>query len=141
MRSVCDSRQWAAIDGIDPTFKEKKTNLYMGLMTDGINPFGNQSSKHSMWPVLLVIYNLPPWLLSKNFFISLTLLISGAKAPTGENIDVDLGPLIKDLLNLWEGRPAVDASMPVGSMISYFGPSSSGPSTTSQPMDSSLVSK
>lgn len=115
MRSVCDSRQWAAVDGIDPTFKEKDTNLYMGLVTDGINPFGNQSSKHSMWPVLLLMYNLPPWLVSKKFFISLTLLIPGAKAPTSDNIDVYLGPLIKDLQKLWEGCPALDSSMPEGS--------------------------
>ena len=53
--------------------------------------------------------------MSKKFFISLTLLIPGPQAPTGDNIDIYLGPLRKDLLKLWEGRPAVDASVPEGS--------------------------
>ena len=49
--------------------------------------------------------------MSKKFFISLTLLIPGIKATIGDNIDVYLGPLIKDLLKLWDGRPTMDASM------------------------------
>jgi hypothetical protein len=79
-----------------------------------VNPFGNQSSKYFMWPVLLLLYNLPSWLLTNFFFISLVLLIPGEKAPTGEKMDVFLMPLIKDLLKLWEGVPAFDASKPAG---------------------------
>ena len=59
------------------------------------------------------MYNLPPWLLTKKFFISLAALIPGPKSPTAENIDVFLAPVIRDLLKLWEGVPAVDMSRPV----------------------------
>ena len=100
--------QWAAIDVIDPTFKDKEKNMYLGLVSDGINPFGNQSSKYSMWPVLLMIYNLPPWLVTKKFFISLTVLIPGDKSPTGQSFDVFIAPLVRDLLRLWEGVPALE---------------------------------
>jgi hypothetical protein len=29
------------------------------LSTDGVNPFGERSSTHSTWSVILTIYNLP----------------------------------------------------------------------------------
>ena len=111
MRSVVDSQQWAAVDNIDPMFKDEERNLFMGMVVDGVNPFGNQSSKYSMWPALLVLYNLPPWLVTKKFFISLALLILGEKAPNGEAFDVFVTPLVRDLLTLWRGVPTVDASM------------------------------
>jgi hypothetical protein len=33
------------------------------LSIDGMNPFAERRSKHSPWPVILTIYNLPPWLM------------------------------------------------------------------------------
>jgi hypothetical protein len=33
------------------------------LSTEGMNPFAKWSSKHSTWPMILTIYNLPPWLM------------------------------------------------------------------------------
>jgi len=41
MRLVVDNPQWAAVDQIDFTFKEEKNNLYLGMVADGVNPFGN----------------------------------------------------------------------------------------------------
>ena len=103
MRSVVDSPHWATVGEIDPVFKREDRNLYLGLVADGVNPYRNQSTNYSMWPVLLVIYNLPPWLVTKFFFVSLSLLISGENAPSGEAFDVYLGPLVRDLLQLWTG--------------------------------------
>ncbi|KAI4313334.1 hypothetical protein L6164_026320 [Bauhinia variegata] len=31
----------------------------------GTNPYGNLSNDHSAWPILLVMYNLSPWLCMK----------------------------------------------------------------------------
>jgi hypothetical protein len=42
----------------DPAFKDVDCNLYMGLVAYGVNPFGNQSSKYSMWPILILLNNL-----------------------------------------------------------------------------------
>ena len=64
-----------------------------------MNPFSEQSSGHSTWPVTLCIYNLPPWLCMKWKFIMMPLLIPGPKQP-GNDIDVYLKPLIEDLLLL-----------------------------------------
>ena len=42
------------------------------------------------------------------------MLILGPKSPTVENIDVFLRPLVNDLLELWNGVPAIDMSKPIG---------------------------
>ena len=98
---VADSPQWKHIDDTYPTFGREARNLRLGLCTDGVNPFGNMTSQHSTWPVLMVIYNLPPWLCMKRKYIMLSLLISGPKQP-GNDIDVYLAPLIEDLKKLWD---------------------------------------
>ena len=85
-----------------PKIKEDAISLHLSLLTDGINPHSSLSSNYSCWLVILVIYNLPPWLCMKRGFIMLTLLISGPKQP-GNNIGVYLTLLIDDLKNLWDG--------------------------------------
>jgi hypothetical protein len=66
-----------------------------------MNPFAERSSKHSTWPVILTIYNLPPWLMQKRKYILLTILISGPTQP-GVDMDVFLEPLMEDMKILWE---------------------------------------
>ncbi|XP_022002359.1 uncharacterized protein LOC110899776 [Helianthus annuus] len=100
LRHVADSPQWRNIDNMFPEFGNETRNIRFGLSSDGFNPFGNMSSRHSTWPVLLCIYNLPPWLCMKRKYIMMSLLIQGPKQP-GNNIDVYLSPLIDDLKTLW----------------------------------------
>ncbi|KAD6796350.1 hypothetical protein E3N88_07246 [Mikania micrantha] len=106
LRHVADSPQWRNIDHKYPNFGEEIRNIRFGLSSDGINPFGNMSSRHSTWPVLLCIYNLPPWLCMKRKYIMMTLLIQGPKQP-GNDIDVYLAPLIDDLKTLWDSGVVV----------------------------------
>ena len=73
-----------------------------------MNPYGNMSTSHSMWPVLLSIMNLPPWLCNKRKYIMLSTLVSGLKQP-GDRIDVFLQPLVEDLQVLWDGVEVRDA--------------------------------
>ncbi|XP_031116564.1 uncharacterized protein LOC116020223 [Ipomoea triloba] len=109
LRHPADSRQWTTFDNAFPEFGHEPRNLRLGLCTDGMNPHGNLSSKHSSWPVMLVIYNLPPWLCMKRKYILLCLMISRPKQP-GNDIDVFLAPLIEDLKSLWdEGALVFDA--------------------------------
>lgn len=100
-RHVADSPQWRNIDNIYKEFGAEIRNLRFGLSSDGINPFGSLSSRHSTWPVLLCVYNLPPWLCMKRKYIMMSLLIQGPKQP-GNDIDVYLAPLIDDLKTLWD---------------------------------------
>ena len=114
MRSVADSPQWKTIDENEPEFAAVHTNLRLGLVGDGIIPYRNNAIKHSTWVLLITVYNLPPWLLTKKFFMSLALLIPGPKSPTAENIDVFLAPIVRDLQKLWVGVPAINMAMPEG---------------------------
>ncbi|XP_022007680.1 uncharacterized protein LOC110906932 [Helianthus annuus] len=101
LRHVADSPQWRNINRKYPEFGNEVRNIRFGLSSDGFNPFGNASSGHSTWPVLLCIYNLPPWFCMKRKYIMMSLLIQGPKQP-GNNIDVYMSPLIDDLKTLWE---------------------------------------
>nr|XP_004492197.1 uncharacterized protein LOC101504131 [Cicer arietinum] len=107
LRHPADSLQWKKIDDLYPKFGSEPRNLRLGLATDGMNPYGNLSSNNSSWLVLLVIYNLPPWICMKRKYIMLSMMISGPKQP-GNNIDVYLSPLIEDLRMLWEGVDVFD---------------------------------
>ncbi|XP_078156588.1 uncharacterized protein LOC144552481 [Carex rostrata] len=101
LRHPADSPQWRNIDRkFKKKFGDEPRNLRLGFSSDGVNPFGNMSSQHSTWPVLLCIYNIPPWLTMKRKYIMMSLLISGPKQP-GNDIDVYLAPLIEDLKKLW----------------------------------------
>lgn len=72
-----DAGQWQALDIAFPRFGGDARNIRLGMSTDGLNPFGNQSSTHSTWPVFVWPYNLPPWLCTKQRYIHLSILIQG----------------------------------------------------------------
>ena len=101
LRHPADSSEWRKIDIKFPDFGDEPRNIRLGLCTDGMNPYGSMSSRHSTWPVFLCIYNLPPWLCMKKKYLMMPLLISGPKQP-GNDIDVFLAPLIEELQRLWK---------------------------------------
>ncbi|XP_050387117.1 uncharacterized protein LOC126803351 [Argentina anserina] len=108
MRHPADSPAWKEVDKLYPSFASDFRNVRLGLASDGFNPFGHLSTSHSTWPVVLTVYNLPPWLCMKKPYIILSLLIPGPKAP-GMDIDVYLAPLIDELKTLWDvGVPTFD---------------------------------
>ena len=111
MSHPADSIAWKDFDAAYPTFAHEPRNVRLGLAADGFNPFGDRNNPYSIWPVILVPYNLPPWKYMKEFFFMLTLLIPGPKQP-GNDIDVYLEPLIDELKSLWEdGIQTYDASV------------------------------
>ncbi|CAL2277834.1 unnamed protein product [Prunus armeniaca] len=102
MSHPADSPSWKLVDDKWLEFGKEPRNLRLALSSDGFNPHSSLSSRYSCWPVILVTYNLPPWLCMKRKFMILTLLIFGPKQP-GNDIDVYLEPLIDDLKSLWDG--------------------------------------
>lgn len=110
MRHPADSPAWKNFDHLHSHFSSEPRNVRLGLASDGFNPFRTMSIAHSTWPVVLVPYNLPPWLCMKQSFFILSLLIEGPAAP-GNNIDIYLQPLIDELNQLWtDGIETYDAS-------------------------------
>ncbi|XP_042441186.1 uncharacterized protein LOC122026513 [Zingiber officinale] len=110
MRYPADSPAWQTFDHKHPEFAKDPRNIRLGLASDGFNPFKNMSTTHSTWPVILMPYNLPPWMCMKQQYFMLSLLIPGPTAPVN-NIDIYLQPLIAYLKDLWEiGVQTYDAS-------------------------------
>lgn len=108
IRHPADAKTWKDVDQRWPEFASETRNLRLALSSDGFNPFRGPGTDYSCWPVLLSIYNLPPWLCMKRKYIMLSLLISGPNQP-GNDIDVFLQPLIEDLQKLWNGKQVYDA--------------------------------
>jgi hypothetical protein len=97
MHHPADSKAWKHVDSEFKWFSEEGgCNVRLGLASDGFNPFGMQSLTYSIWPVILVPYNLPPWLCQKQSNWILSMLIHGSKS-IGMDIDVYLRPLILEL--------------------------------------------
>ena len=110
LRHPADSPAWKAFDENNLIFANEGRNIRLGLASDGFNPFRTMSIAYSTWPVVLIPYNLPPWLCMKQPFFILSVLIDGPKGP-GNKIDVYLQPLIDELKELWyDGVNTFDAS-------------------------------
>ncbi|XP_043814844.1 uncharacterized protein LOC110601419 [Manihot esculenta] len=105
-----DSEAWKHFDRTHSWFASDPRNVRLGLCTDGFNPFGQRSKPYSCWPVIVVVYNLPPWMAMKKPYIFLNMVIPGPKSP-GKSLDVFLRPLIDELKLLWhEGVWTHDAN-------------------------------
>ena len=105
-----DGESWKAFDKEHNIFAAEPRNIRLGLMSDGFTPFSNSATPYSIWPVMLVPYNLPPELCMNQSYIMMSMLIPGPSGP-GDAIDVYLQPLIEELKDLWEvGVQTYDAS-------------------------------
>ncbi|XP_061363146.1 uncharacterized protein LOC133306783 [Gastrolobium bilobum] len=111
LRHPRDAEAWKSFDQLHPEFASESRNVRLGLATDGFNPYGIKSNNYSIWPVILIPYNRPPWECMKQTSLILSMIIPGKRMP-GNNIDVYLQPLIKELNELWnEGVETYDSSM------------------------------
>ncbi|WMV09410.1 hypothetical protein MTR67_002795 [Solanum verrucosum] len=110
MRHPTNSMAWKSFDELHPSFAAEPRNVRPGLASDGFQPFRNSKTSDSIWPVVLIPYNLPPWLCMKQENFILSMLIPGPNGP-GDAIDTYLQPLIEELKELWEvGIETYDAS-------------------------------
>jgi hypothetical protein len=79
IKCVSDSKAWKHIESLYLDFTSEAKNIRLGMALDGVNPFPNQSLSHSAWPIVLLDYNLPPWLVTKRFFIICALFVPGTR--------------------------------------------------------------
>ncbi|KAF7152750.1 hypothetical protein RHSIM_Rhsim01G0178900 [Rhododendron simsii] len=101
MRHLADTPTWKYFDSKNKAFAAKPHNVRLGIASDGFNPYGHMSTSYSVWPVILIPYNLPPWMCMKRSNFILSLLIPGPSSPS-KNIDVYLQPSVEELKELWE---------------------------------------
>ncbi|XP_060186724.1 uncharacterized protein LOC132616141 isoform X2 [Lycium barbarum] len=108
LRHPRDAEAWKKFDFTFPEFSQDPHNVRLALASDGFNPFGHMSANHSIWPVVLIPYNTPPWVCMKQSNFILSMIIPGKRMP-GNDIDVYLQPLIDELKELWDGVQTFDA--------------------------------
>jgi hypothetical protein len=60
LRHLVDGLAWKEFDKEYKWLACDSRNVRLGLTSDGFNPFGNMSTTYSIWPVVLMPYNLPP---------------------------------------------------------------------------------
>ncbi|KAM3222212.1 hypothetical protein P3L10_021482 [Capsicum annuum] len=101
LRHPADGKAWQHFDSMYPDFAKHIPNVRLGLLSDGFNPFRTMSISHSTWPVMLMNYNLSPWICVKPEYIMLSMIIPGPSSP-GNDIDIYLQPLIAELNELWK---------------------------------------
>ncbi|GJR11103.1 hypothetical protein Tco_0793755 [Tanacetum coccineum] len=108
LRHPADGLAWKDFNKKNPEFATDPRNVRLALASDGFNPFKTMNVSYSIWPVIVIPYNLPPWYVMKQPNFIFSLIIPGPKAP-GDKIDVYIQPLIKELKDLWDGVKTFDA--------------------------------
>lgn len=96
MHFVPNSKAWHHIDAIYLEFATKPRNVRLGLTTDGVNSYGEKNNNWLTWPILILNYNLPPWLVTKILFILFYLIISRPKNVKSNKINVYVVPLLRN---------------------------------------------
>ncbi|KAL8133946.1 hypothetical protein AgCh_009131 [Apium graveolens] len=110
LRHPADGEAWKTMDPKYPEFSSEPRNVILGIVTDGFNPFRKMSATYSTWPIVVVNYNLPPWMNMKPENLILSTIIPSPNDP-GKNIDVYMQPLIEELKELWKtGVETYDAA-------------------------------
>ncbi|XP_056688996.1 uncharacterized protein [Spinacia oleracea] len=108
LRNPSDVLAWKAFDERHRDFALEPRSVRLGLASDGSNPYRLMNTPYSTWVVMLIPYNLPPWLCMKPSSFILSTLIPGKSSP-GNDIDVYVQPLVHELKLLWTGVEAFDA--------------------------------
>ena len=88
MRMAVDSPSNKFVEAEWPDFQRDPRHVRLGLATDGISPFNlvGKAQPYSIWPVVLMNYNIPPWMSMKKGHLILSMLIPGPKQPTNLNV-------------------------------------------------------
>jgi len=110
LRHPRDGKAWKSFDQLHLEFAIEPRNVCLGLATDGFNPYRTMNNGHSIWPMILIPYNRPPWECMKQSSFIVSMIIPGRKKMPGNKIVVYLQPLVKELNELWtEGVETYDS--------------------------------
>jgi hypothetical protein len=108
MRHPADGEAWKDFEETFKSFADDPCSLRLGIGSDGFNPFGQMINTYSIWIVIVVPHNFPPWMCMDQSNYMLALLILGKISPS-KDLHVYMQPLIKDMIQLWEGVQTYDA--------------------------------
>ncbi|XP_074361097.1 uncharacterized protein LOC141701312 [Apium graveolens] len=96
-----DGDEWKAFDARFPRFAKEARNIRLGLSSDGFDLFRDPLARdYTVWPVVVVVYNLPPSMCMKAPYMFMPLIVPGPTDPT-KDLHIYLRPLIDELKLLW----------------------------------------
>lgn len=99
-------------------FKDEPRSIRFGLAIDGVCPFSSMSATHTVWPVGLIVYNIPPWMSVRKEHLMLTLIVPGKHQV--KKMDVYIAPFIDEMQLLWKGIRMYDISRPPSNRFFMF---------------------
>ena len=108
LRHLADALAWKNFDTLYPDFAKDARRVRLGLASDGLNSYRLMNTIYSTWLIVLIHYNLPPWLCMNPSSFILSIIISGKEGP-GNKIDIYMSPLIHELKLLWKGVNTFDS--------------------------------
>ena len=96
-----DGNEWKQFDRRFPRFAKEIRNVRIGLASDGFDPFRDAHAReYTVWPVIVVVYNLLPSMCTKAPHMIMPFLIPGPSDST-KDFHVYHRPLIDELKMLW----------------------------------------
>jgi hypothetical protein len=111
MRISTDSKAMKHIEEKWPSkFQYEPRSIRFGLAIDGLCPFSFLSSNYSVWPVELILYNIPPWMSVRKEHLMPTFIVP--EKHQVKNMDVYIVPFIDEMQLLWKGIRMYDISRP-----------------------------
>jgi hypothetical protein len=81
-------------------FKDGPRSIRFGPAIDGVFPFSFLSSNYSVFPVGLIVYNIPPWMSVNNEHLMLTLIVPGKHQV--KSMDVYIVSFIDEMQWIWK---------------------------------------
>ena len=100
MQTRLDNPTWKHLETKWHVFEREPHHLRLGLGMDGVNPFDLHSTKWSTSSVVIMSYNIPPWMLIEKGHLILCLLITRKRKVN--NMSIYLAPLNQELQDLWK---------------------------------------
>jgi hypothetical protein len=100
MSHSVDVEAWHALDSFDLEFVREPRSVSLGLSMNDFQPYSSDSTVYSWWSVFVMPNNLPPNKCLKEWFIFLTLVISGPKE-SKKQMHIFLRPWMEELKELW----------------------------------------
>jgi hypothetical protein len=77
MRHLADGEAWNEFDDTYKSFAYDPRRLRLAIATDGFNRFGQMTNSYSIWVVIVVPFNFPPWMCMDQSNYMLALIILG----------------------------------------------------------------
>ena len=110
MQILSDSKSMKNIEEKWPRkFKDEPHSIRFGLAI-GVCPFSFISSNYSVWPVILIVYNIPPWISVRKEQLMFTLIVPGKHHVKKMNLYIV--PFINEMQLIWKGIRMYGISRP-----------------------------